>query len=136
MLYQVTATNKDGVDGTVQLSSGKSFATAHPLTDTEGLNPEELVSLAWSTCLNATIKALLEQKKLGDLDSRVEVTTELHKESTPTGYYFQVTAKCAIKDLEMNKVRTIIELAHERCPVSKLIGQAKTVEVNIVEWEQ
>ena len=56
MIYQVTASNRDGIDGVVTLSSGKEVETSHPLNDLPGFNPEELMGLAWSTCLNATLQ--------------------------------------------------------------------------------
>lgn len=134
MLYSVTAKKEDDLDGWGSLSSGKEVQTSHPLNDLPGFNPEEFISLAWSSCLNATIQAILEAKGYHDTPSRVEVTVNLEKETNQSGYYFDVTALAAIKGWEIEKAEPFIKEAHNRCPVSKLIKQAKTVKLTVVEW--
>ncbi|MGT2800690.1 OsmC family protein [Streptococcus marmotae] len=135
MLYSVTATNHDGIHGSVSLSSEKSVQTAHPLTKEEGFNPEELMATAWATCLNATIQALLESQKQGR-QSRVEVTCELHRESTlGKGYYFQVNAKASIEGFSLEEAESLVQQAHQRCPISKLISQSQTISLQTVEWD-
>lgn len=136
MLYSVTATNQEGIYGTVSLSNQKSVPTAHPLTTDEGFNPEELMATAWATCLNATIQALLESQKQ-TRPSRVEVTCELHREATiGTGYYFQVNAKASIQGLTLEEAESLVHHAHRRCPVSKLINQSQTISLTTVEWQE
>ncbi|MBF0777417.1 OsmC family protein [Streptococcus cuniculi] len=135
MLYSVTATNQEGIHSTVALSSQKSLSTAHPLTRDEGFNPEELMATAWATCLNATIQSLLEGQK-NTRQSRVEVTCELHREATMgTGYFFQVHAKTSIEGLVLEEAEKLVQLAHSRCPISKLIAQSQTISLTTVEWE-
>ncbi|MTB64991.1 osmotically inducible protein OsmC [Streptococcus sp. zg-86] len=135
MLYSVTATNHEGIHGSVSLSSEKSVPTAHPLTKEEGFNPEELMATAWATCLNATIQALLESQKQ-ERQSRVEVTCELHREARiGTGYFFQVNAKASIEGLTTDQSETIVQQAHQRCPISKLISQSQTISLQTVEWD-
>ncbi|MGT2715790.1 OsmC family protein [Streptococcus respiraculi] len=134
MLYSVTATNQEGIHGQVTLSSPKSVQTAHPLTEEEGFNPEELIATAWATCLNATIQALLESQKQSN-QSRVEVTCELHREATiGKGYYFQVNAKASIEGFSLEEAESLVQQAHSRCPVSKLIAQSQTIALQTTEW--
>ncbi|MER0122816.1 OsmC family protein [Streptococcus sp. ZJ93] len=135
MLYSVTATNQEGIHGQVILSSQKSVQTAHPLTTDEGFNPEELIATAWTTCLNATIQALLESQKQSN-QSRIEVTCELHREvAIGTGYYFQVNAKASIEGFTLEGAERLVQQAHSRCPVSKLINQSQTISLQTVEWD-
>lgn len=134
-LYQTKARNLHGVDGTVELSSGKQVATNHPLGQGQGFNPEELIALAWSTCLNATIKALLEGRNLGHLDSRVDVIVSLEKEMTGSGFYFQVDGKVSIKGMGQEEGQKIMQQAHKRCPVSKLMTKAETLSLTYLEWQ-
>ena len=131
MLYQVSATNTEGIEGLVSLSSGKVVATSHPLGENAGFNPEELLALSWATCLNATIQALLEQ----EYKSIVRVEVGLEQEGNGDGYVFAVYAQAGIAKMEPSQAEALIAKAHQRCPVSKLIHQAKTVHLEVVEYE-
>ncbi|MGT2757693.1 OsmC family protein [Streptococcus ovuberis] len=133
MLYTVTAVNHQGINGTVKLSNEKVVPTSHPLNDQPGFNPEELLALAWSTCLNATIEALLDAKKIS-AKSTVSVTVDLLKEPEQTGYYFRVLGQASIQDLSLDEAQAIVQEADQRCPVSKLLAQAKTVTLETVAW--
>lgn len=135
MLYTVTATNKQGIDGVVKLSNGKEVPTSHPLNDLPGFNPEELMALAWSTCLSATIQVLLETKGLSDKQSKVAVTANLQKEEDAAGYYFELLAEAAIEDLPLAQAEELVAQAHSRCPVSKLMVQAQTIKLSTVAWQ-
>lgn len=135
MLYEVTSSNTQGVDGKVYLSNGKIVETNHPLNHLPGFNPEELIALAWSTCLNATIKAILEQKGFKDLKSSVDVNCQLMKEKqVGKGFYFQVNAVASIEKLSLSDSKLIVNKAHSRCPISKLISNAKTINLDTVKW--
>lgn len=133
MLYSVTALNHQGINGTAQLSNGKPVPTSHPLNDQPGFNPEELLALAWSTCLNATIEALLEARGLST-KSAVSVTVDLLKEPEQAGYYFRVLGQASIQGLSLDEAQAIVQEADQRCPVSKLLAQAKTVSLETVSW--
>ena len=135
MIYQVTASNSDGIDGTVSLSSGKEVKTSHPLNDLPGFNPEELMGLAWSTCLNATLQALMERELKPTPKSQVDVEVTLISEGLGQGYTFELVARAAIQGLPIEQAQTYVEAAHKRCPVSKLIQASPTVEVETIEWE-
>ncbi|MBF0787676.1 MULTISPECIES: OsmC family protein [unclassified Streptococcus] len=135
MLYSVTATNQEGIHGKVALSSKKVVQTAHPLSKDEGLNPEELMATAWATCLNATIQACLKNQEQ-TRQSRVDVTCELHRETTMlTGYFFQVNARASIEGLALEEAESIVDLAHSRCPISKLMVHSQTLSLQTVKWE-
>ncbi|MDO4635469.1 MAG: OsmC family protein [Streptococcus sp.] len=134
-LYHVTAQNTKGINGDVILSNGKLVKTSHPLEVNEGFNPEELIALAWSTCLNATVKSLLSARHLGHLHSRVEVKVSLEKEPKLQGYYFQVDGLVSIKDLSQEEGESVLTEAHQRCPVSKLMTGSVSLTLKYLEWE-
>ena len=134
MIYQVTASNRDGIDGVVHLSSGKEVETSHPLNDLTGFNPEELMGLAWSTCLNATIQALMERELKPTPKSRVDVQVTLVSEGLGQGYAFELLARAAIQGLSIQQAQEYVQAAHKRCPVSKLIQASPTVTVETVGW--
>lgn len=128
-LYHVSAENTQGIIGEVQLSSGQLVKTSHPLGKEEGFNPEELIALAWSTCLNATVKAVLVEKGKGDTFSKVAVTVKLEKETSQNGFYFQIDGKVFISGMAQDEGESIMFEAHKRCPVSKLFSQSQTVSL-------
>ena len=134
MLYTTTAKNDYGINGTASLSTGKLVKTSHPLIDLPGFNPEELIALAWSTCLNATIKKQLSDQGNDRLKSHVEVRVDLMTEKDCSGYFFQVSATAAIQDQTAKQSHALIESAHACCPISKLFKGAKTVTLQAVDW--
>lgn len=136
MIYQVTAHNQDGIDGQVTLSSGKIVETSHPLNDLPGFNPEELMGLAWSTCLNATIQALLERQITPPPLSKVDVTVSLVSEGLGQGYAFELEARAAIQGLSLKEADHYVQAAHKRCPVSKLIAASPTIRLKTVDWDR
>lgn len=133
-LYSVTARNDQGIDGTAQLSNRKTLATNHPLNDQSGFNPEELIALAWSTCLKATLDAVLEAKLMTNL-SYVEVQVDLEKEPTASGYFFAVKGQASIEGVSLDEAKTLVQEAHTRCPVSKLISAAQSVSLETVPYQ-
>ncbi|MGT2910888.1 OsmC family protein [Streptococcus cameli] len=133
MIYKTIVTNQDGITGQLTYSDNQPLTTQHPLTDDPGYNPEQLVGSAWATCLNATIQTILAEEKI-QARSQVTVSVELCKEKEEAGYYFSVKGMAAIESLDMDKAQKLVEKAHQRCPVSKLLGQTKTVELVTVPY--
>ncbi|QTU83422.1 OsmC family protein [Carnobacteriaceae bacterium zg-C25] len=133
MLYEVTVTNDKGIEGVVTSTSKERFLTSHPTNDHPGTNPEELMGAAWATCLNATIKALLSARGHGDLASRVDVRVSLHKGEA--GLYFRLDTTASIASLSIEDATRIVESAHKRCPVSKIIGDYEHVAITVVPYE-
>lgn len=133
-MYQTTITNTHGIAGHITFSDHSPLETKHPLTDGDGLNPEQLLGAAWATCLNATIQALLEAKKM-NLRSKVDVTVTLYKEVEQVGYYFDVCATASIEQLPLLEAEKIITAAHNRCPVSKLLQGARNLQLKTIPYQ-
>jgi organic hydroperoxide reductase OsmC/OhrA len=102
-----------GPDGALALPTGGPTAGA------TGFNPEQLLAMAWSTCLGETLRVVLAEHGHA-LASRVDVEVELHRDPAG-GYRFVPRALVEIDDLPAAEARTLIEAAHARCPVSKLL---------------
>ncbi|NEW65724.1 OsmC family protein [Carnobacteriaceae bacterium zg-84] len=132
MLYTTTATNTDGINGLVFLSDfPEKIKVSHPLDNDLGFNPEQLIALSWSTCLNATIQSLLKARGYAHINSKVDVTVDLQRESNGVGFFFDIKAVATIWTLPLDIATDIVESAHQRCPVSKLIKDAKTVQLSV-----
>lgn len=130
-LFHTEVVNDKGLNGEAYVKNeGFSVLTSDPLSDEPGTNPEELLGLSLSTCLNSTIQALLKGRGLAN-NSRVEVQVDFVKEPKG-GYFFEVLALAHIDDLPLEKAKRIIEAAEKRCPVSKLLQGSDTVTVKTV----
>ena len=133
MRYRTQAINRDGGDGTAGVPDGLTVTVSSPLNpdrDPAGTNPEQLLALAWSTCLNATAQAVVG----GRARTAVRVEVELHDATTGTGYEFHVDAYLSVEGASADESQRVLDAAHSRCPVSKLLGGAATVAVHAEEW--
>lgn len=110
------------------VEGGLSVPVASPLdpsADPTASNPEQLLALAWSTCLNATAQAIVK----GERATSVSVEVELHEAVGRIGYEFHATAFVSADGLDDEQTRILAEAAHARCPVSRLLHGAATVSV-------
>lgn len=134
MRYRTEAINSDGGDGTAGVPEGLTVTVSSPLNpdrDPAGTNPEQLLALAWATCLNATAQAVVARRTR----TAVRVEVELHDASTG-GYEFHVDAFLSVQDASGEETERVLDAAHARCPVSKLIGSAATVAVHSEQFAE
>ncbi|OSM42423.1 OsmC family protein [Nesterenkonia sp. PF2B19] len=116
----------------VRATGGPSLPTASPFDAAPadgarpGADPEQLLGMAWSTCLNATLEIVLAEAGIA-ARSRVRVEVELHRDRTGVGYRFVPRAAAAVEGLRPAQARVHVEAAHARCPVSKLLTGAADV---------
>lgn len=109
------------------------MAVASPLrsdADPDTTNPEQLLALAWATCLNGTAQVLVAERRR----TAVRVAVELHPVVPGPGYEFRVDAYLSAEGLSETETEELLSAAHARCPVSKLIGGAATVRVHTEEY--
>ncbi|MDN3494450.1 OsmC family protein [Planococcus sp. APC 4015] len=126
--YRTRATNRDGGSGWSRVDGGLEVPVSNPLdpsSDASASNPEQLLALAWSTCLNATARAIVK----GERATAVTVEVELHEATGRIGYEFHATAFVSADGLDDEATRSLAEAAHARCPVSRLLHGATTVSV-------
>lgn len=131
--YRTSAVNRDGGDGRSAVPSGLSVAVASPLgaePDPAATNPEQLLALAWATCLNATAQAIVR----GERRTAVRVEVEL-ADSERGGFEFHVTAVLSAEGLDDRATTDLAAAAHQRCPVSRLLHAAATVAVRTEPWD-
>ena len=133
MRYRTEAINRDGGDGLAEVPGGLSVTVSSPLNpdrDPAGTNPEQLLALAWATCLNATAQAIVARRSR----TAVRVEVELHDAAAGPGFEFHVDAFLSVQDADAAETERVLAAAHARCPVSKLIGGAATVSVHAEEY--
>ena len=127
--YQTQAVNRDGGDGVSEVPGGLSVAVSSPLgtaPDPDATNPEQLLALAWATCLNSTAQVIVQRARR----TAVRVEVGLHAADPGPGYEFQVDAFVSVEGLGDAEARAVTDAAHARCPVSKLLRGAPTVRVH------
>lgn len=113
-------------DRETAVPGGLAVRVANPLTDADdaaATNPEQLLALAWASCLNATAGVLTDAR------TRVRVEVELHDAQSRVGYEFHVTAVVSAEGLAPGESEALAAAAHARCPVSRLLHGASTVRV-------
>ncbi|MGX7418450.1 OsmC family protein [Carnobacterium gallinarum] len=129
-LFHTEVINSDGVAGKAYVKNGGlSVTVSSPLSSDTGTNPEELLGLAYSTCLNATVQTILKEQ--GTINkSTVQINVDLIPEAV--GYHFDVQAFVWIEDFSLAESTIIVAAAELRCPISKLLVNSKTVTVQAV----
>lgn len=117
------ATTKGGRDGRASLEGGKMVLgmslpkeLAGP-SATEGMNPEQLFAMGWSSCYGQAIIALA--KKHGIDGSRAAVTCLVTLNKDETSFALTAELKCSIPGEDPAKVKALMEDAHQICPYSK-----------------
>lgn len=129
MRYRTEAINRDGGDGTSAVTGGLSVTVASPLNpdrDPAGTNPEQLLALAWATCLNATAQVVVAD----GVRTAVRVEVGLHDASSGAGFEFHLDAYLSVEGADAAETARVLAAAHARCPVSKLLAGASTVRVH------
>lgn len=129
MRYRTEASNSDGGTGVSSVTGGMNVAVASPLNpdrDPAASNPEQLLALAWATCLNATARVFVAPEQR----TAVRVEVELHDAADGPGYEFHVDAYLSVEGADAEETERVLAKAHARCPVSKLLGGSATVAVH------
>lgn len=133
MRYQTEAINREGGDGISAVTGGLTVTVASPLNpdrDPAASNPEQLLALAWATCLNATAQVIVK----GRTRTTVRVEVELHDAEPGPGLEFHVDAYLSAEGADAAETERVLTASHARCPVSKLLGEAATVHVHTEEY--
>ncbi|MGF6824135.1 osmotically inducible protein OsmC [Microbacterium sp. ZKA21] len=131
--YRTAAVNRTGADGVSSVPGGLSVSVASPLgpdPDAAATNPEQLLALAWATCLNGTAQVIVA----GAHRTAVRVEVELRPAAPGPGYEFHVHAHLSAEGRSLFETQEILDAAHARCPVSKLLRDAATTSVHAEEY--
>ncbi|MGB3159939.1 MAG: OsmC family protein [Carnobacterium sp.] len=132
-LFHAEMVNESGVNGEAYVKNdGLKVKVSSPTSKEPGTNPEELLGLSLSTCLNATIQSVLKARGKSH-KSKVEVHVDFMKETSKIGFYFDVIALAQIDGLKFEEAKKLVEVAEQLCPVSKLLMGSHTVVVKTIQ---
>lgn len=119
-LYETDIYNKDGLNGYAYVPNGIAVAVSNPRNETmPGTNPEQLLGLSLSTCMNATLQAI---ERENDLDHTAEVHVHVTMVKGTDGLEFLVHAMVSIPSVSYERAVELTNQAEQRCPVSKLLS--------------
>lgn len=127
--YRTEGVNRHGVNGISWVPGGLEVRVASPLGDAgdpSATNPEQLIALAWATCLNATAQAIVA----GLRRTNVRVEVELWDAVPGPGFEFHLDAYLSVEGVDSAEAERILAGADQRCPVSKLLREATTARVH------
>lgn len=94
--------------------------------DPAASNPEQLLVLAWATCLNATAQVI----NGGAARTSVRVEVALVDAEPGPGFEFHVHAYLSLEGASLAETEKLLAAAEARCPVSKLLRGATTVRAH------
>lgn len=121
-LMTTHATTRGGRDGRTSLEDGKmvlgmSLPKVLAPGAADGMNPEQLFAMGWSSCFGQAVLAL--SKKHGVDASRAAVTCAVTLNKDETSFALTAEIKVSIPGEDEAKVRALVEDAHQICPYSK-----------------
>jgi Ohr subfamily peroxiredoxin len=96
----------------------------------EGHNPEQLFALGWSACFGQAILALAKKHGLDGQDARVTCTIGMEKDEISFG--FKAEMKVSIPGADKDKVKALVEDAHQICPYSRATRNNVPVTLTVV----
>jgi Ohr subfamily peroxiredoxin len=116
------ATTAGGRNGRTSLEGGKmvlgmSLPKELMPGAPDGMNPEQLFAMGWSSCYGQAILAL--SKKHGIDGQRASVTCEITLNKDETSFALTAVLKISIPGEDPAKVMALAEDAHQICPYSK-----------------
>jgi lipoyl-dependent peroxiredoxin len=116
------ATTGGGRNGRTSLEGGKmvlgmSLPKELVAGGPDGMNPEQLFAMGWSSCYGQAIIAL--SKKHGVNADRAQVTCSVTLNKDETSFALTAELKISIPGEDPAKVKALAEDAHTICPYSK-----------------
>ncbi|MFS0714976.1 OsmC family protein [Microbacterium sp. 2P01SA-2] len=131
--YRTSAFNDDGGTGVSRVPDGLEVVVSNPLQpghSVDASNPEQLLALAWSTCLDATAQAIVG----GRHRTKARVEVSLRDAEGRAGYEFVATAFVSGEGLSEDEASQLAAAAHDRCPISRLLHDSPLADVRGEAW--
>jgi Ohr subfamily peroxiredoxin len=135
-IMTTTATTVGGRDGRTSLEGGKMVLgmslpkeLAGPAA-TEGMNPEQLFAMGYSSCFGQAVVALA--KKHGVDAAKASVTCEVTLNKDETSFALSVELRVAVPGADRAAVEALVHDAHQICPYSKATRGNVPVTLTVV----
>jgi len=130
-LYHTYVKNEAGLVGESYVEGNEALAlgVSSSLIDAPGVNPEQFIGFALSTCFNATLRIVQHREHLNE-DSQVRTRVDIVKDNP--GYKFIVEAQILLPSIDGDTAQHVVDTALDECPVAKLLKDNDTVSFRIV----
>jgi Ohr subfamily peroxiredoxin len=96
----------------------------------DGMNPEQLFAMGWSSCFGQAIIAL--SKKHGVNAERAQVTCAVTLNKDETSFALTAELRVSIPGEDAEKVRALVNDAHTICPYSKATRGNVSVTLTVI----
>jgi len=96
-----------------------------------GTNPEQLFAAGWSACFIGAMGLAAGSLKI-QLPADTAVDAEVDLATAADGYHLQARLNVSLPGLSAEQAKTLVEMAHDTCPYSKLSRGNINVEINIL----
>lgn len=126
-IYTAHAENRGGANGESWVEGGIHVDVRSPLgaEADQGTNPEELLALAWATCLSASGRIVAGP----GVHVTVRTRITLHKRADGSAFEFRAHADLHFPGKDADAAARLVEAAHARCPVSRMLAGKSAVSV-------
>ncbi|MFD1061942.1 organic hydroperoxide resistance protein [Winogradskyella litorisediminis] len=137
-LYEATTVAKGGRSGQVKSEDGPlDFNLSVPKSmggdGGNGANPEQFFGAAYAACFGGAIQAVIENKKLKDIDTdKISVSATIGFCKDDDGFFLEATLDSFIPNVDIETGEELINAAHEVCPFSKATRDNITVTLNLL----
>ncbi|KAB1642689.1 OsmC family protein [Gulosibacter chungangensis] len=129
-IYSTHAENRGGANGESWVEGGMHVDVRSPLGENAeaGTNPEQLLALAWATCLSASARIVAGP----GVEVRVRTRITLHQRLDGAAFEFRAHAELHFAGKSEGKAAELAAAAHARCPVSRMFAGKSSVSVAAV----
>ncbi|GLS17601.1 organic hydroperoxide resistance protein [Labrys miyagiensis] len=132
--YTTSGSTKGGREGRAVLDNGGlALAMAFPKElggDGAGHNPEQLFALGYSACYGQAIVALGRKHGLDGGAAKITCAVTLTKDDI--SFALSVELKVHIPGADLEKVKALVEEAHQICPYSRATRNNVPVTLTVV----
>lgn len=129
-LYVTEAINDEGLEGHTYVPNGLKLKTSSPLNTNPGTNPEQLLGMSLSTCLEATLQAI--EKEHG-LAHTAAVHVKVAFIGSKAHYEFLVHADVFLPGVDLDLAQAMVAEVERRCPVSQLLGGSENYTISLAK---
>ncbi|MGI3136347.1 MAG: OsmC family protein [Candidatus Phytoplasma vitis] len=97
--------------------------------------PNELLSLSLIYCFYKTIKAITSIRKK-DVAGKIKVKILCNTLKDEKGVYFKIDLFCGIQNLSITEIKELIDLTHQKCPVSRMFDTYPHFSLKPISFEE
>ncbi|MBM7544278.1 OsmC family protein [Periweissella beninensis] len=129
-LYITEVINDEGLEGHTYVPNGLKLKTSSPLNSNPGTNPEQLLGMSLSTCLEATLQAIEREHAL---PHTAAVYVKVAFVGSKAHYEFLVHAEVSLPGVAPALAQAMVTEVEDRCPVSQLLRQSANYTISLAK---